>query len=308
MRLLLKLLFNPSFALYANDLDTLAPNYIISKLCNRPLIYDTHEVFTEVPELQGRPFKRNTWLAIERCIFPQLTKVITVNQSIADWYKAKYGNTCQIVRNIPDLAVSEHLSINDKTALKRQLGLPLTGDIVILQGAGININRGAEELLEAMQFLDEVTLVIIGGGDVYPTLKDMANQLKIQDKVLFFNKQPFLKMMQYTRCATLGLSLDKDTNLNYRFSLPNKLFDYLHAGIPVLASRLIEIERIILQYNVGGFIDNHDPEKIASKLRSVLADKVTLDTWQRNIPKALEELNWQHEKMGIVQLTKDWVG
>src|SRR5690606_20110318 len=100
----------------------------------------------------------------------------------------------------------------------------------------------------------------IGGGDVIPVLKSMVKELKLNDKVLFKDKMPFKDLRQYTMNCDLGLTLDKDTNINYRFSLPNKLFDFIHSGIPVLSSKLPEIENIIETYHVGFFIENHDPK------------------------------------------------
>ena len=106
---------------------------------------------------------------------------------------------------------------------------------------------------------------------------------------------PYAEMMQFTRASDLGLTFDKDTNINYRFSLPNKIFDYIHAGIPVLASRLPEVERIITTYDIGTFIDNHNPEHIAGKLRQVLSDSHTLARWENNLHLAARELNWETE-------------
>ncbi|MBK9762656.1 MAG: glycosyltransferase [Flavobacteriales bacterium] len=120
---------------------------------------------------------------------------------------------------------------------RASLGLPEDRFILILQGAGINVERGGEEAVLAMKELPGCLLLIIGGGDAWPVLQRLVKENGLEDRVRLIGRLPFVEMMRYTRNADLGLTLDKDTNLNYRFSLPNKLFDYLHAGIPVLATR-----------------------------------------------------------------------
>ena len=102
--------------------------------------------------------------------------------------------------------------------------------------------------------------------------------------------------MQYTSVADLGLTLDKNTNLNYRFSLPNKLFDYIHAGVPIISSDLPEIRKIIDEYEIGDFIPDHNPESIANKIKEVFADKGLMEKWKKNINFAARNLSWQNEE------------
>ena len=101
IRLFWKLLFTPKQMLFSNDLDTLLPNYLVSRLTSTPLIYDSHELFTEVPELISRKYVRGFWMKLEGLIFPRLKNVITVNRKIADYYSAKYGVPVEVIRNVP---------------------------------------------------------------------------------------------------------------------------------------------------------------------------------------------------------------
>lgn len=296
IRLFFVLLFHKADLLLANDLDTLGPNYLMSKLKGIPLVYDSHEIFCEVPELQANPSKKKIWESLERRIVPKLRYCITVNESIAAYFKEKYKVPFIAVRNIPDY--------QKPAQLKSREELNLLGDkkIVILQGAGINVQRGAEELVEAFRYLDQrYLLLIIGSGDVIGQLKDNVSRFGLQQSILFIDKLPATELRQYTINADLGVTIDKDTNLNYHFSLPNKVFDYIHAGIPVLASRLPEIERLVTIYHIGTFIENHEPEHIARQIEAFL-DSESYTVCRTNTLRAAQENNWQQEKQALKKL------
>jgi len=295
-RLFWYLLFHKADVLVANDLDTLLPNFLISKIKGASLVYDSHELFCEVPELHSNPVKRNIWKRLERWIFPKLKHVFTVNDSIAKIYSEEYNVPVNVLRNIPLLSNQQRL----KVVSKKELGIPEGKKIVLLQGAGINIDRGAEEAVEAMQYVDNAVLLIVGTGDVIGLLHKMVNDLKLQEKVVFVGKVPFEKLLQFTHHADLGLTLDKDTNINYKFSLPNKLFDYIHAGVPVLASGLVEIKSIVEGYNIGDCILNHDPKHIASKVSHIINDESMLLEWKKNCKIAAAKLNWENEEKQLI--------
>lgn len=301
LRLFFFLLFHKADFLLSNDLDTLLPNYLISKIKRIPMLYDSHEYFTETPELVNRKFVQSVWKKIEASILPHLKEMITVNESIANLFGEKYHIQVHVIRNIPVRAVAS--SQKEREALH----LPLDKHLLVLQGSGINVHRGAEELVEAMHFLDDSFLMIIGGGDVLPILKQKVQQLNLQN-VLFLPRMPYSEMMDYTRCAELGFSLDKDTNLNYRFSLPNKLFDYIQANVPVIASHLPEIEKVIKKYDIGDFIEDHQPEHIASAVRNALDNRERYHNWKRNLSQAAEELCWEKESLHLLEIYKRYNG
>ena len=115
-------------------------------------------------------------------------------------------------------------------------------------------------------------------------------------------RMPYHEMMQYTQHAKLGITIDKDTNTNYKYSLPNKLFDFIHAGIPILASKIIEVEKIIKKYQIGLFINNHKPIHIANKIKYALNNKELMSEWKSNTTLATKELNWEIEENTLKDL------
>lgn len=294
IRLFFFLLFNRFDIINANDLDTLPACYIVSRLRSKPLVYDSHEYFTGVPELTGRPFVRKTWEAIERLIFPGLSHIITVNSSIALIYSEKYGKEIDVVRNLPAPGDNSH------EAKPEDFGLPRRKKFVILQGAGINIDRGAEEAVRSMHHVHDAVLVIAGKGDALPVLRRIADEEALTGRVRFIPPMPYEKLMQLTSLCSCGLSLDKDSNLNYRYSLPNKIFDYIIAGIPVVVSSLPETRRIIEQYEVGLIADCLSPKGISEKINEVLSSPPS--RWQENLKKAAAELNWEMEKDKLISV------
>jgi glycosyltransferase involved in cell wall biosynthesis len=296
LRLFFFLLFKRIDVLVANDLDTLLPKFLISKLKKAELFYDSHEYFTEVPELAGRPLVKNIWKAIERFIFPQLKHVYTVNESIAELYKKEYRQEISVIRNVP----FTQTDFRKKT--RRELNLPDDKKIILFQGAGINIDRGAEEALTAMNYLPEYLLLFIGSGDIIEKLKTECIKLNLIDRVRFIPKRPMKELKAYTTLADIGLSLDKDTNINYRYSLPNKLFDYIHAGLPVLASNLVEVKKIVEGFNIGMCIDSHEPKVIAEKIKEMFADAIRFNQWKENLKSAAKELCWEKEEEKFLEI------
>lgn len=290
LRLFFYLLFHKADVLVANDLDTLLANYFASRFTKSVLVHDSHEYFTGVPELAGRNFAKNTWKKIERKIFPKLAHLYTVNDSIAKLYMDEYGVEAKVVRNFPIL--KENL----KTAKsKKELQLPEDKKIILYQGS-VNVDRGLIEAVEAMQFVEGAVLLVVGDGDILEDVKAKARKLNLAEKLIFKKRVPFEELVHYTSHADLGISLDKDTNINYRYSLPNKIFDFVHAGVPVLASDLVEIKKIMEKYCIGSLVESHDPKHIADKMNGMLNDSQKIKVWKENCLAAKSELCWQNEE------------
>lgn len=300
LRLFFFLLFKKIDILHANDLDTLLANYLIKKIKKCELVYDSHEYFTGVPELTNRPRVQKIWKKIESRILPNLKHCITVNHSIAQLYEEEYKIKFAVMRNIPE----KKPQIQPKS--RQELDLPDDKKIILLQGAGINVDRGAEEAVEAMQYIDNAVLCIIGSGDVMPILHQIVKKLDLRKKILFIPRQTAENLRHYTLNADIGITLDKNTNINYRYSLPNKIFDYIHAGIPILASDLPEVKKVIETYQVGCIVKTHQPVDIAECISYMLSAKEQFILWKANAIKATKELCWENECKPLVEIYKNY--
>jgi len=295
LRLFIFLLFKKADLIWANDLDTLLPAYLVSRLKGTPLYYDSHEYFTEAAGLDGRHFQKRTWEAIEGFCFPKLKMVSTVNKSIADIYTKKYGTEVKVLRNVPE-AQADFLPKS-----RQELGLDEDKYIAILQGAFLDVDRGALEAVAAIQLLPEhFQLLIIGAGEEHEKAKHLVQEKGLEERVIIKNKLPYLELKAYTAASDLGLTLDKGLYFNYLYSLPNKIFDYVHAGIPVLATNLPEVGRVVNEEGIGKCIENCTAQEIAEGIEA-MAD-LGKSPFKSAIQAAQGKFYWQEEVKVIDEL------
>lgn len=286
LRLFWYLLWQKADIVNANDLDTLAGSFMAATIKGAELIYDSHEYFTEVPELVERPFTRKIWLLLEKWIFPRLKKVYTVNAMIAQIYQQKYGVNVGVVRNLP-FSREPHAQ-------------PATSQILLYQGA-LNLGRGIELMVDAMAYLPEYTLLIVGKGDISGQLQQQVEDKKI-DNVVFQGFVPFESLFDFTTRACLGLSLEEDMGANYRYASPNKIYDYIQAHVPVLVSDLPVMRQLIEHTQTGAILpaDARTPENLAQSIRKITENTVYYTSLKENCRKAARELNWEKEKQVLI--------
>jgi glycosyltransferase involved in cell wall biosynthesis len=292
-RLLFRLLVMKGDILVSNDLDTLPAVYVASVIKNTALIYDSHEYFTEVPELRNRRFIRRIWEKIESRMLPHIHFSSTVSTPIADAYFNKYAIRMEVIRNLP-------FRRTPGTAPEIQLRKK-SEKIIIYQGV-LNMGRGLELAIKAMQYNENMKLVIIGRGDVEKELKELAISLGLSEKITFIGRISPDKLSDYTVQADLGISLEEDLGLNYRFALPNKVFDYIQAGVPVLVSDLPEVKSIVLQYGVGMINKSNTPAELGALFSNILNDESKIKEWKLNAEKAAVELCWENEEQKLLNL------
>jgi glycosyltransferase involved in cell wall biosynthesis len=301
LRIFFFLMSKRTSLIFSNDLDTLPACFLayLFKPKTR-IIYDTHELFTEVSELKERPVRRGIWLRMEKWIFPKLKTVITVNDSIAAIYNQKYKVPIHVVRNIP-LPYKGHENRFNSSSF----GLRDDDFILIIQGSGLNKDRGIEESILSMKHCENCVLLIVGDGDVIPDAKILVQKHKLSNQVKFISRRPYNELMKITQMANLGLLMDKAVNQNHELALPNKLFDYLHAGTPILSNRLKEIEKIIVKYDIGVIIDDVTPEGIARSVMAFKGNQKLQQQLKTNCITAAKKENWLLEKSKLIAAIKE---
>lgn len=298
-KLFVHLLFRKMDYLLANDLDSLLPNYLVSRLRGKHLFYDTHEYFTGVPELTNSPVKKRIWKGLENRIFPRLKTVYTVNNSVKTEYETEYHVPISVVRNVPMRA---HIVPADMPAHWR-------GKIILLaQGAGLNEGRSCIEMMDAMPLLDSrFHLVYIGGGTAWEKLKQRRLDLKLEGRVDMMEKMLPSKLKSFTALAHLGISMDSFEEKNYLFNLPNKVFDYLQAGVPLFATAIPEVRRIIDVYHCGFYITDTSPANIAAWIQCIFDDEHAYHEMKANAVVASGELNWDKEKEKLMEIYRPFL-
>ena len=292
IRLFLYLMFVKASILVSNDLDTLPAVYMASRIRRQPVVYDSHEYFTQLPELVDRTFTRKIWEKLESLILPRLKYSYTVSPSIAQEYNTRYGISMEVVRNLPfrvkDLPVTNAWHM-EKT--------------IIYQGA-LNMGRGLEMAISAMQYLKDARLLIAGSGYFENDLRQLVTKLELGSKVVFLGRIQPDYLFQHTVQADLGISLEENKGLNYYFALPNKLFDYIQARIPVLVSDLPEMASVISNYQVGRVTNTRDPRELAVIIDEMLSNQEQRKIWLQNLQNAADELCWENEESKLLEIYK----
>ncbi len=303
------LLFSRADMFVSNDLDSLPANYFAYKLKrffganNLKIVYDSHELFTEVPELYNRNFVKKVWLSFEKFILPKLDNTYTVCQSIAQYYNDKYKVKMRVVQNMPtsdsQLPTSNlrHPS-PDLPLLSSVFGLRSSDfqpKIILYQGA-LNVGRAIEHVINIMDRIDNAILLIVGKGDIEQDLHNMVADRKLQDKVIFTGSVPFEQLRTLTIRADIGLVLQEDMGLSYHYALPNRLFDFIQAGVPILASNQPEIKQIVHKENIGIVVDDFTDNTLLAAVNKLLNDDKFVDELRANIKHCAHKYCWETQE------------
>jgi len=292
LRLLFFLIFRRLDIIVSVDLDTIVPVYIVSVLRRKTRIQDAHEWFSEMKEVVTRPQIHKAWQTLERIFLPLFPMGYTVSASIARAFQEKYGVSYEVIMNVPALG-------NAGKSSTLETALP-GGKFLLYQGA-VNEGRGIEWLIPAMKSVD-VPLLICGEGNFSLACRNLIRQHALENKVIMKGLVAPAELRVITSSAYAGINLVEPLGLNQVYSLANKFFDYIHAGIPQLTMKFPEYERINQEFEVALLTDSLQPEIIAAHLNKLLGNEVLYATLRQNCRLAAEKLNWQHEELKLLRL------
>jgi glycosyltransferase involved in cell wall biosynthesis len=284
IRLLFYLLFQKMDAICAIDLDTILPCLQVSRIKKIRRIYDAHELFTELKEVITRPAVHKAWLRIEKKAVPRFTYGYTVSESVAEEFYRRYQVRYQTIRNMPPLR-----DLNDRTKKER---------FILYQGA-VNEARGLEFLVPAMQWVNS-RLVICGDGNFMSQLKELIATHKLENKIELTGMLTPEDLREFSQTAYIAVAVPEKEGLNQYYALPNKFFDYIHAGLPQVTVNYPEYRRINDSYEVAVLLDDLSPKRIADALNNLLGDDVLYNRLRENCLAARKQLNWQQEEKKLL--------
>lgn len=290
---------------WANDLPTLFPAFKIAKKLQAKLVYDSHEIYLET---LNQFFPKKTTLGksivfsvikkfmkfhgkfIERKFITKTDMFITVNNSLLQYFKRNYNfSNSEIIMNLP--------RVEDNTTKKIDYRKKYNWkdlDIITLYQGQLNEGRGLFLLIEAILLLENnVKLVIIGDGPIKVSLSEFVQKVGKSNQVKFIETIALKELPDYTKGADIGINLLEDINLSKKFASPNKLFEYIHSNIPVLASNTIENRLVFEKYSIGILCEN-SPSSIADSIRKF--GKSDLEKFKENCSSAIKEYSWEKQE------------
>ncbi len=292
LRLFFCLLRTRCDIVWANDTDTLLACWLAARLKGKRLVMDSHEIFPEVPELVGRPRVKRVWERIERALMPRCDANITVCQSVADYYKRTLGIDMVVVRNMAGISSSASL-----TSPTSSTSPPSSTKTLLYQGA-VNLGRGIDWAIDALGRLPQCRLVVAGVGDLVDQMQDYAASKPWNDRIFFFGRLAPKDLERLTLQADVGLVMLEDLGLNYRYSLPNRIGDFVAAGVPMVVSDLPEMAAVVRKYHVGEILAAPGADALADALEKVLSKpKEGYD-----FSAARADMDWNIEKQKLIAI------
>ncbi len=292
IRLFIFLLFHKIDGICAVDLDTILPCYYMSRIKNAVRIYDAHELFCEMKEIVTRPGIYRFWKRVEKHTVPYFNYGYTVNEPIADEYFKMYKCRYEVIRNI---------SLYDE-----EFNYPEKEKYILYQGA-VNEGRSFETVIPAMKMV-AAKLIICGDGNFMQQAKDLVKKEQLSDKISFTGMLDPVKLKEYTAKAFIGINLIENNGINNYYSLANRFFDYVHAGVPQLCVGYPAYKALNDQYHVALLLNDLQSENIAENMNKLLNDNVLWQTLYNNCKIAAKELSWQQEEKKLITFYKNIFG
>jgi glycosyltransferase involved in cell wall biosynthesis len=289
---------------HSNDLSTLLECYIAARFQRARIIYDSHEVNAD-PMING--FFDRLYLSLENFLIKRVDAVITVNDFIADFLYNRYHlkKCITVVMNCPYLNQRSGVSpsTTDCKCLDQIKSEKQKGNKIILYQGIIVEERGLKQLVKAMKYLpDNYTLFIIGKGVLLQELKTMVVQNSLMNRVFLPGQISLEQLTACTLFADVGITFTEGKLMNHFYSSPNKLFQYIHAGVPIVARDFPFIRQVVVGSDVGIVIDSIEPNQIASAIKDIMQDEKRLLKFKDNSIKAKERFNWEKESRKLIEV------
>lgn len=286
---------------HSNDLNTLPQGIICSKILRRRyLVYDSHEVQSSRTGY-GKPA-----YYIEKLLIKFIDKMIMTNRTRAEYVKELYNiDLPEIVHNYPFYTKDD--SIENKYDIYTMLDIPRDKPILLYQG-GIQVGRGLDKIVEAIDKFNDGITVFIGDGRLKPEIMKMVEERNLNEKVRFLDKVPVDELKYYTANAYLGFQVLNNVCFNHYSACSNKLFEYMMSKVPVVACNFPEIKRVVQKEQIGIVVNSHDPNEIANAVNTMLEDKALHSKFKENCVPAREKYNWDKEKDNFVRIYDELLG
>ena len=283
--------------LHCNDLNTLPVALIVKKIYKRDIkvLYDAHEYETETIGL-NRVTKPIAKLA-EKILIGYVDKVITVSDSIADEYKRLYPymEKPSLVLNTP-----KYIDVKKQNIFRERLNIDTEQTIFLYQG-GLDYGRGVEILLKVFMELSDrdslAVIVFMGYGELEEKIKETSKKYR---NIYFYKAVSPDNLLDYTSSADFGIATIEDSCLSYRYSLPNKLFEYLMAEIPVIVSNLYEMRRLVQRYRVGVVAKENTIRGLIEAIEEAL--KLNRLDFKENIKEVKSIYNWENQERILLNI------
>ena len=288
----------PADAYHAHDLDTLWPAARAAGRRSAALVYDSHELWTEQASLAVRPLMRGLWRLLEGRLVRRVDRIVAVSPAIAQILEHRHRPAVPVVvvRNFPPFKQAIR---SDR--IRAELGIDCRRLVILYQG-GFLTDNGLSEQIESMATVDGAALVLLGDGPMESALRRQVNTTGLQDRVYFLPRVPFHALHEFTCSADLGLCLIKPSGRSFELSLPNKLFEYFMAGVPVLAGDTPEIRNVIEATGAGEVTAPADVDAVGASLRRLIDDEPRRRVYREAALQAAAKYNWELEAPKLVEL------
>jgi glycosyltransferase involved in cell wall biosynthesis len=280
----------PADVYHAHDLNTLEPAARAAGARGARLVYDAHELYPDLTGFGARESAR--WRKLETRLIGRADAVIVPSQGRADEMHRRYGVAPVVVMNCPDASRAVQ-------ADGRFDSLRSSGDPLLVYAGGYTPNRGLENVIEAASKIVEGRLVMIGWGPLEGTLRARAAG---NDRVVFMDPVDPDDLVSVIAGADIGVASYLPVGLNNQLAAPNKLFEYLHAGLAVAASDLPDIRRVVTEDDVGTLFDPSDPASIASAIEDLTASRSRLDKLKANARAAAPKYTWEAQARQLLEI------